>query len=152
MIILDGLGVTPFILALLYLATTALIASRLRNLHARRKEMNTTKLFVLSVLLSCTMRCLSFIALGAFSVQSITIDNDSSGRSSSSPSSSSSYASQDPDTQFYEKVSSNSSSSSSRASLPSLPPLLRRDRKIALPSRRLPDSFPFVLYASACPD
>ena len=116
MLILDGLGVTPFILALLYLATTALIASRLRNLHARHPEMNTTKLFVLSVLLSCTMRCLSFIALGAFSVQSITIDNDSSGRSSSS-SSSSSYASQDPDTQFYEKVSS-----SSRASLPSLPP------------------------------
>ena len=104
MLILDGLGVTPFILALLYLASTALIASRLRNLHARHAEMNTTKLFVLSVLLSCTMRCLSFIALGAFSVQSITIDNDSSGRSSSSPSSSS-YASQDPDTQFYEKVS-----------------------------------------------
>ena len=103
MLILDGLGATPFILALLYLGTTVLIASRLRNLHARHPEMNTTKLFVLSVLLSCTMRCLSFIALGAFSVQSITIDNDSSGGSSSSPSSSS-YASQDPDTQFYEKV------------------------------------------------
>ncbi|TFJ81404.1 hypothetical protein NSK_007365 [Nannochloropsis salina CCMP1776] len=102
MLILDGLGVTPFILALLYLATTALISSRLRNLHTRHPEMNTTKLFVLSVLLSCGMRCLSFIALGAFSVQSIAIDNDASGRASSPSSSWSST--QDPDTQFYEKA------------------------------------------------
>lgn len=40
------------------------------------------------------MRCLSFVALGAFSVQSIAVDNqpveDTAG--------------QDPDTQFYEKV------------------------------------------------
>lgn len=139
MLILDGLGATPFILAILYLATTFLIASRLRNLHARHRDMNTTKLFVLSVLLSCTMRCLSFIALGAFSVQSIAIDNNSSGGSSPLQSSSS-FDSQDPDTQFYEKVRGSlrnlSLSLSSHATrLHDLPPLpLRVISAFVLPS------------------
>lgn len=71
--------------------------TKLKYLHYLSPELDTTKMFVISVLLSCVMRCLSFIAIGSLSLQSIRFDqNGASGPPSSS--------SQDPDTDFYEKV------------------------------------------------
>ena len=46
MLLLDGLGATPWILALLYLAAVAFIAPKFRYLQRRSKEMDTTKVFI----------------------------------------------------------------------------------------------------------
>lgn len=47
MLLLNGLGVTPWILALLYLAAVGFIVLKFRYLHARSKEMDTTKASVM---------------------------------------------------------------------------------------------------------
>jgi hypothetical protein len=73
---------------------------KLKYLHNLSPEMDTTKMFVVSVLLSCVMRCLSFIAIGSLSLQSIKFDIDQNGASGRAPSG----VSPDPDTDFYEKV------------------------------------------------
>lgn len=59
-----------------------------------------TQLFVLSVLLSCTMRCLSFVAIGSLNVQSIALHEGADAP----PTPSMDAGTEDPDTQFYEKV------------------------------------------------
>jgi hypothetical protein len=42
-LLLDGLGATPWILALLYLAAVGYISLKFRYLHTRSPEMDTTK-------------------------------------------------------------------------------------------------------------
>lgn len=147
-LVLDGLGATPWVLALLYLFAMVFISKyggplrglvpclhmfdklvvsnrpnvqpayalivcvcvscvsvmKLKYLHNMSPEMDTTKMFVVSVLLSCVMRCLSFIAIGSLSLQSIKFDIDQNGASGRAPSG----VSPDPDTDFYEKVRSRS--------------------------------------------
>lgn len=63
---------------------------------------HNTQLFVLSVLLSCTLRCLSFVAIGALDVQSIALHDGDGPGPASQPSMDA--GPEDPDTQFYEKV------------------------------------------------
>lgn len=65
------------------------------------------QLFVLSVLLSCTMRCLSFVAIGSLNVQSISLHDGGGGDAQPRPPEqqpSMDAGPEDPDTQFYEKV------------------------------------------------
>ena len=47
MLILDGLGLTPFILALLYLVSAVWIGSKLRYLQRQSQEMTTMKMFTI---------------------------------------------------------------------------------------------------------
>jgi len=75
--------------------------TKLKYLHALSPELDTTKLFVVGVLLSCVMRCLSVIAIGVLSLQSIRVWSSNSD-TDNTPSNS---TPQDPDQDFYAKVS-----------------------------------------------
>jgi hypothetical protein len=70
-------------------------AMRLRYLHTLSPELDTTKMFVMSILLSCGMRLLSMIAIGALTLQSITISPEDSAQQPTK---------EDPDSAFYNKV------------------------------------------------
>lgn len=95
-----GLQATPWVLALIYFATVIFIVMKLKYLHTRSPEFDTTKMFVISVLLSCGMRFLSWVAIGSLSMQSIEIDDSNDNQ----PSSADSSEPPDPDAEFYQKA------------------------------------------------
>uniref|UniRef100_A0A7S1XQN0 THH1/TOM1/TOM3 domain-containing protein n=1 Tax=Phaeomonas parva TaxID=124430 RepID=A0A7S1XQN0_9STRA len=83
------------ILSFLYASMTVYTFSRLKMLHAiTGQALDTQKLFVVTLLLTCVLRTLSFVGLTSLAVQSIEYggdDNDDTGE-------------RDEDEEFYEKA------------------------------------------------
>lgn len=74
--IFDQLGAAPLILAILYFMALSVTAGKLHRLQKRSSELDTTKLFVMSVLLTCCTRIMGFVTIGVLNMLSISIGYD----------------------------------------------------------------------------
>ena len=70
--------VNPTLVALMtpprQLTLTAAATTQLRFLHARSPELDTKKLFVMSVWLACVVRVMSFVGLGALQIANVQVN------------------------------------------------------------------------------
>ncbi|CAM9750771.1 unnamed protein product, partial [Chrysoparadoxa australica] len=72
-ILFRSLGATPFVLALLYAAALTCALVRTSSLTRRKASLDTTKLFVMSIGLSCFCRVMGFCTIGALNLQSVRV-------------------------------------------------------------------------------
>ncbi|GMH97181.1 hypothetical protein TrVE_jg6284 [Triparma verrucosa] len=73
-ITINSFSLIIFISAFLYLLMQIFVQRKLRFLQARSPELDTKKLFVMSVWLACVVRVMSFVGLGALQIASVQVN------------------------------------------------------------------------------
>ncbi|GMH77303.1 hypothetical protein TrLO_g11892 [Triparma laevis f. longispina] len=73
-ITINSFSLIIFISAFLYLLMQIFVQRKLRFLQARSPELDTKKLFVMSVWLACVVRVMSFVGLGALQIANVQVN------------------------------------------------------------------------------
>ena len=63
-----------FVSAFLYLLMQVYVQRKLRYLHKLSPQLDTKKLFVMSVWLACSIRVMSFVGLGALNIANVQVN------------------------------------------------------------------------------